>query len=432
MKTTVEVSAQLKSSTANQLVIEITVPLVQSMLYGEEIVQAAVNAVGLLATTSLLKSFDTDGSPIHYGGIRFTSKGLVEKEYETPYGKARLERHVYQPSAGGETFCPLDDAARIMRSATPKLAKMIANKYSRDSVDEVKADFRDNHGRSLSRGQIQEIADHVGAIAIAKESSWHYRPDISPAEVATVAIGLDGAMMLMRADGYRQAMSGSIALYDRDGARLHTDYIAAAPEYGKATFLKRMSDEITQIKEQFPDAHYVGIADGASDNWRFLEHHTTTQITDFYHATEYLTEASKAIFNQRQEKARIEWLEQHCHDLKHNKEAIRDQLQELETLQKEKKLSAANQEKLNGAITYFTHQGHRMNYADYRALNLPIGSGVTEAACKVTIKQRLCRSGMRWKDRGASIVLALRCLVQSNRWGQFWDKINQYGVPEIA
>lgn len=431
MKTTVEVSAELKSSTTDQIVIEVSVPLVRSMLHGEEVVQAAVNALGILATTSLLKRFDTDGSPISYGGVRFSSKGQIEKEYETPYGKARIERHVYQPSEGGATFCPLDDSARIIRSATPKLAKMIANKYSRSSVDEVKADFWENHGRGLSRGHIQEIADHVGTVAITKEPSWHYAPEVAEA-VSTVAIGIDGAMMLMRDDGYRQAMSGSIAFYNQAGQRLHTDYIAGAPEYGKSTFFERMSREIAHVKELFPDAEYIGIADGATDNWSFLEKHTSRQITDFYHATEYLTKASQALFKKNQEKARIVWLEQHCHDLKHNDNAVVDQLQELVDLQEEKNLSPANKEKLDAVITYFTNQRQRMNYAAYRSQRLPIGSGVTEAACKVIIKQRLCRSGMRWKARGASIVLALRCLVQSNRWGQFWDKINQYGVPVIA
>ena len=431
MKTTVEISAQLKSSTADQLIIEVTVPLVHSMLYGEEVVQAAVNAVGILATTSLLKRFDTDGSPISYGGIRFTSKGQVEKEYETPYGKARIERHVYQNSKGGHTFCPLDDSARIVRSATPKLAKMVANKYTRSSADEVKDDFLENHGRGLSRGHIQEIADHVGAIAITKEESWRYVPDVAEA-VSTVAIGIDGAMMLMRDEGYRQAMSGSIAFYDQDGNRMHTNYVAGSPEYGKSAFFDRMSREIAQVKERFPHAEYIGIADGASDNWTFLEKHTSKQITDFYHATEYLTKASQAVFKKNQEKARIVWLEQHCHDLKHTDNAVVDQLQELAQLREEKNVSPANQEKLDAAITYFTNQRERMNYAVYRSQHLPIGSGVTEAACKVIIKQRLCRSGMRWKERGASIVLTLRCLVQSNRWGQFWNKINQYGVPAIT
>ena len=194
MKTTVEVSAQLKRSTADQLVIEVSVPLLRSMLYGEEVVQAAVNAVGMLATTSLLKCFDTDGSPIVLGNVRLSSKGLVEKDYETPYGKVSLARHVYQSATGGSTYCPLDEGARIIRSATPKLANMIANKYARSSVDEVQADFGDNHGRDLSRGHIQDIADQVGTMAIAKEAHWRYAPAVTEA-VATVAIGIDGAMM---------------------------------------------------------------------------------------------------------------------------------------------------------------------------------------------------------------------------------------------
>ena len=432
METTVEVKAQLTSQTNAELVVEVKVPLVDSMLYGEEIIQAAVNAVGMLATQSLLKRFDTDGSPLRYGSIVLTSKGEVEKEYETPYGKVSIERHVYQSAQGGDTFCPLDDSARIIRSATPKLSKMIANKYTRSSADEVKADFSDNHGRSLSRGQIQRIADEVGAIAIEQQSRWRYRAEVEEVEVSTVALGVDGAMMLMREDGYRQAMSGTIAFYNAQGKRLHTDYVATAPEYGKSTFFNQMSDEIAQLKDRFPQAHYVAIADGASDNWQFLEQHTTTQITDFYHASEYLTQASQAIFKSDEEKARIEWLEQHCHDLKHHPGAVSKQLKELRQYAQDQSLSAANLEKLNTTITYFNNQSPRMNYADYQAQHLPIGSGVTEAACKVTIKQRLCRSGMRWKYRGASIVLALRSLVQSQRWNQFWHKLNQFGVPACA
>jgi len=239
-------------------------------------------------------------------------------------------------------------------------------------------------------------------------------------------------MMLMREDGYREAMSGTIAFYDDEGKRLHTDYIAAAPEYGKAKFFARMTRQIERVKKHYPNAEYVGIADGASNNWTFLEKHTSIQITDFYHASEYLTSASQAVFKKNQESQRMQWLEEHCHELKHNKNAVIKQLKEFKKIRDEKKLSAANKEKLGSVITYFTNQSGRMNYSDYREKHLPIGSGVTEAACKTIIKQRLCRSGMRWKNRGASIVIALKCLVQSKRWGQFWDKVNQYGVPAMA
>jgi hypothetical protein len=48
---------------------------------------------------------------------------------------------------------------------------------------------------------------------------------------------------------------------------------------------------------------------------------------------------------------------------------------------------------LESAITYFRNNNtkSRMNYADSVALNHVIGSGVTEAACKTIVKQRLCR-----------------------------------------
>jgi len=64
-----------------------------------------------------------------------------------------------------------------------------------------------------------------------------------------------------------------------------------------------------------------------------------------------------------------------------------------------------------------------MDYATHLENNLPIGSGVTEAACKTLVKQRLCGSGMRWKDQGAKVILSLRALVQSKgRWQQFGIK----------
>ena len=71
-------------------------------------------------------------------------------------------------------------------------------------------------------------------------------------------------------------------------------------------------------------------------------------------------------------------------------------------------LSESLQEKLQGAITYFSNHQHQMEYASYRANHFPIGSGVTEAACETRVLQRLCCSGMRWKERDTSIVPSLR------------------------
>lgn len=96
---------------------------------------------------------------------------------------------------------------------------------------------------------------------------------------------------------------------------------------------------------------------------------------------------------------------------------------------RQKRLSQQKQEQLERAITYFTNYHSLMKYSEYRKKNYPIGSGITEAACKVIVKQRLCHSGMKWKPQGAESVLCLRTLnYSSGRWGQFWDKLNKYGV----
>ena len=84
---------------------------------------------------------------------------------------------------------------------------------------------------------------------------------------------------------------------------------------------------------------------------------------------------------------------------------------------------------LVSALGYFENHRAKMNYAQYRQEGLPIGSGVTEAACKTLVKQRMCGSGMKWKSSGAGEVLRLRSLMQSGtRWEQFWQKISRFGL----
>ena len=80
------------------------------------------------------------------------------------------------------------------------------------------------------------------------------------------------------------------------------------------------------------------------------------------------------------------------------------------------------------AIVYYTNHKSRMGYPNHLKRNLPIGSGVTEAACKTVVKQRMCVSGSRWKDGGASCVLALRTLkLTRGRWPQFWSYVMRHG-----
>ena len=123
-------AAQVIRQSRDSITIEVTLPLSGSMLQAEEAIQDGLNEVGLLATEEKLKQFDTDGSPIQLGSVRMTSKGQFAQDYETPYGSVAVARHVYQTSEGGKTFCPLEDNARMILNATPKLAKLVSYKYA--------------------------------------------------------------------------------------------------------------------------------------------------------------------------------------------------------------------------------------------------------------------------------------------------------------
>ena len=133
---------------------------------------------------------------------------------------------------------------------------------------------------------------------------------------------------------------------------------------------------------------------------------------------------------QRSGKAnRQEWMSKRCSQLKHDCGTVESLINEMEKLARKTSLSKIVKAGLLQALTYFKNHRDMMNYPMHIEQNLPIGSGVTEAACKTLVKQRLCCSGMRWKKHGAHIVLTLRALVQSgDRWEQFWSKINRYGV----
>jgi len=426
--------AKVINKNSKGITVTVTIPYATSMLAFEENIQKAVNDVGRASTQEALSTFDTDGSPLIVGNQKLFSKGQEQKAYQTPYGPVPVNRHCYQGSSGGKTFCPLEHAARIVLTSTPKFAKMISSKYADLGSSRVLADMQENHGRMVTRSQVQNIAEAVNAVIEAKEDTWRYAVPELDKKVSSVSIGMDGTCMLMCEDGYREAMVGTIALFDKDGNRLHTIYSAASPEYGKETFLTKFEDEISHIKQLYPAATYVGLADGASCNWSFLKKYTDIQTIDFWHVTEYLGKAASAIFRgKRQTQEREAWLENSCHKLKHNTGAASRLLTELKGYQDEKTLPAAEGKKLGATITYLENHKAKMKYSKNVANNHPIGSGVTEAACKVIVKQRMCGSSMKWKGEGASTVLRLRTLnYTKDRWNQFWNKVDRYGVPLAA
>lgn len=66
---------------------------------------------------------------------------------------------------------------------------------------------------------------------------------------------------------------------------------------------------------------------------------------------------------------------------------------------------------------------HRMDYPSYRARGWDIGSGPTEAGCKI-IGSRLRGAGMKWGKPEPARIAGLRALLLSGEglWEGFWNR----------
>jgi hypothetical protein len=60
-----------------------------------------------------------------------------------------------------------------------------------------------------------------------------------------------------------------------------------------------------------------------------------------------------------------------------------------------------------------------MKYDQYLKEGYPIASGVIEGACGLLVKDRMARSGMRWKLESAHSMLNVQSAYQSDYWALF-------------
>ncbi|MBP7950802.1 MAG: hypothetical protein KA004_14215 [Verrucomicrobiales bacterium] len=190
-----------------------------------------------------------------------------------------------------------------------------------------------------------------------------------------------------------------------------------------------MRRKVAAVKKRYQAARWAGISDGARDLRSFLEEHTEVLVLDFFHLSEYIHTAAKACYGDTERAAN--WCVDALHTVKHEAGGAQLVLEELRQwlggtdAPRLTKLARATIERTVG---YMEANQDRMDYPAALAAGYMIGSGVTEAACKTVVKARLCGSGTRWHENSMQQILCLRALRRStNRWGQFWQKIDRHG-----
>jgi hypothetical protein len=429
------VKASIKTNTVTNAVT-ITIEglnwddLGQASFYeGEVQVRALLQLIGQELTAHLLRRKAVDTPTLDWEGQTDYRKEASPGHYHTLYGEVVISRHLSQSSAGGARLCPLEVNCQLrFGSATPLLAEVVSCKLASAPAGDVAQDLAKSHGLSLSETYLHHLAQQVGQLAVDKHAAWHLHAAAAPATVALIATGVDGTTLPLVGEAYKEAMCGTIALYDEAGERVHTEYLGTMPEAGKATFAQRFTTRVDQVKARYPQALHVCLGDGAPWNWEFFATHypEAVWVLDFYHAATHLHTAAEALFGPGP--AAEAYYERWRTTLRDEDGGVTRLLRSLLYSRNRAPLSARAQRTLDTEFNYFRQHVQLMQYADFRAAGLPIGSGVTEAGCKELIKARFCRSGMRWKRGSGAPLLQLRAIKLSQQWDSFWSKVMRYAA----
>lgn len=229
--------------------------------------------------------------------------------------------------------------------------------------------------------------------------------------------------------GYQEVGCATLSFYDAAGERLHTVRLARMPEAKKRTLKATLAAEVERALAQRPTLTVVKVADGAKDNWTFLDTLVAQgeAVVDFFHAAGHLQDAFDAAYGEGTPAAQAQG-HKYRHLLREDEDGVEKVIRALVYLRGKH----PRRRRITQVLGYFRRHRHRMAYAELRSRHLPIGSGVIEAACKTLASQRLKRSGMRWRHPGGQAILTLRALVQSERFEHGWAMLSATYKSEVV
>jgi hypothetical protein len=235
--------------------------------------------------------------------------------------------------------------------------------------------------------------------------------------------------------GWREASCGVVALVDANGEILESRYFGRLPETGKKSLKAQLKAEISHWIGRKPDLKLVAVADGAKDNWTFLESlNPDVVLVDFWHAAQHLSAATVAAFGQGTAAATA-WYKKWRHVLRHDPKGVGKVIDALRYLIKKGK----GVDDITVVMGYFRNNRRRMNYSAAASAGFAVGSGAVEAANKVLVTTRMKRSGQSWGRDGGQGILTFRALLKSGRFDKAWTAIvprlkrcGQWAPPEPA
>jgi hypothetical protein len=324
-------------------------------------------------------------------------------------------------------------------AATPALLERVARLSVDHTQAEVRAWLRREHSlvwsndrlRAALAGFRQALLPFVADLQKARLLAWLTQAEQSRGRHRPVlALGRDGIMVPLRQGGYKEGSTATVSVYDRRRRRLGTIYLGQMPEEKQATLTRTLTALVTATltvwqgpvprlayitdKGSAPDDYYRRVLKtmkhpraGTRLNWEW--------VVDFYHVCTYLGKMADALFGA-ETPAGAQWFAKMRRWLRDRPQGAAQVLRSATQRLGRRPSTKGQQAEFWKAYRYVRRHRRLMDYQGYRRRGLPIGSGVTEAACKTVFTQRFKRSGMRWGRESGQVILDLRVIYLSGIW----------------
>lgn len=350
------------------------------------------------------------------------------------FGRVRYRRRYHHCASCHVGRAPLDVRMRIEAGqVTAGLAELLALAGVEIAFEEGTRWLERFLLFRVSDNTLRKETERFGKLQQEEEEAWQCKSQEVPwLQERQREIGKQAGCLYGSLDGVMAPLQGewrelkNIAWYRVDKVRSFQKRRRHAQRVGEQNDLQAQDISYTcdfKTGEEFSDLFWasacqrqadlyeelVFVCDGAVWIWKLVERHFphAVQIVDWYHASAYLPPVAEAAFGLSTDQYHA-WLE------KARSWLWEGQIDQL--LQACQQLPAQEIPAIHKAITYFTHNQHRMDYARFRKLGYFIGSGTVESAGKQIAGLRLKRAGARWTEEGALTTAKARAAWLSGTW----------------
>lgn len=292
--------------------------------------------------------------------------------------------------------------------------------------------------RKITLGWGQQVEDQRVAEAEKgfAETGTGERYDHIPVEivdpiVSQANLSTDGGMILVRGEGWKEVKLTVISevTVTQQARPTHSPNEPQDPELTlkRHSYQAGLWDADTMGQHQYLEGLRRQISlcrlSSTNDGAPWIERITAAnypnavQILDWGHADQRIWKVAKAAFGEGVPQTQ-QWAEANLDRLWYGK--VEDVVAALYRLDWE---HISCPDDIRQSPAYFETRQSKMDYARFRQIGYPIGSGTVESAVNTVVHHRMKRQGRGWKRENGQSMLAALSEFHSNRFLFSWDRL---------